>query len=106
MKSEKTIRHLEKLSKHLHYYNIMTPFPYYDTEYVKEVDETINKMKEDKNKDYDLESVIACKYCKSLHIVTDPIENDVCMRCGSVNELQEFSNIHEYNEFIANKNND
>jgi hypothetical protein len=106
MRSKKVIKHLEKLLDHLRYYNIMAPFPVYDTEYVEDVDKAIKKMKEDKTKDYDSEGVVACRHCKSLHIVTDDIDNNICMRCGSVNELQEFSDIYKYNEFISNKNND
>jgi len=63
-----------------------------------------NEMKagntmEEKEKDYDQEPVVACKYCKSLHIVSDELDNNICMRCGSVNELTDFENIDEYLKF-------
>jgi Mn-dependent DtxR family transcriptional regulator len=100
--NNKTIKFLKKLLKHLEYYNKMSPFPVYDTDYVKDVKNKINEMNESK-KDYDELPVVACKYCKSLHIVSDELENDICMRCGSVNELKEFKNIHEYEKFVKNK---
>ena len=97
-----TIKHLTKLFDHLTYYNKMAPFPVYDTDYVKDVENRIKEMKE-KKENYDELPVVACKYCKSLHIVTDDVENDICFRCGSVNELQNFENIHEYNKFVNGK---
>lgn len=45
---------------------------------------------------YDALPVAACKYCKSLNIVIDNLENDNCGRCGSVNEVLVFANIQEY----------
>ena len=102
----KTIKHLEKLSKHYHYYNNLAPFPIYDTEYVQDLDNKIKEMKDNKHKDYDDEPVFACRHCKSLHIINDDIDNSICMRCGSVNELKEFSNIYEYNKYITKKDND
>jgi len=102
MKRNITLKHLEKLLVHVNYYNSMAPFPVYDTEWVTDLENRIKIMKEDK-KDYDSEPVVACKYCKSLHIITDDVDNDVCFRCGSKNELQEFENIYEYNKFINGK---
>ena len=86
------------------YYNSMAPFPVYDTDYVKDVENKIKKIMSDKTKEYDEESVIACRHCNSLHIVSDEIDNDVCFKCGSVNQLKEFKNIYEYKDFIKNKN--
>lgn len=94
---------LKKLLEHLEYYNRMAPFPVYDTEYVDNVRLKIKKMEENNKTNYDDEPVVACKYCKSLHIETDELDNDVCMKCGSVNELQTFSNIYEYQKFINDK---
>ena len=74
----------------------MAPFPPYDTDYVKEVDLYIKMIENNKTKEYDEEPVVACKYCKSLHIKFDDLDNDICMRCGSVNDLQNFKNIKEY----------
>lgn len=76
----------------------MAPFNVFDSEYVKDVDNYI-KMIEDNKKDYDSEPVVACKYCKNLHIVTDEDVNNICMRCGSVNDIVEFENIYEYLKF-------
>lgn len=90
---------LKSLLEHLEYYNKLAPFPIYDTEYVECIKNKI-KIMEDNNKiNYDDEEVVACKYCKSLHIETDELDNDVCMKCGSVNELQTFKNIFEYKKF-------
>lgn len=98
--------HLQLLVEHMNYYNRMSPFPIYDTSYVKDVEYKIKEMKNDQLKDYDSEGVVACKYCKSLHIKTDEDDNDICMRCGSINELQEFSSIYKYNEYLTKKDND
>lgn len=78
------------------HYNSMSPFPIYDTEYVKDVRKKIKEMEENEDYNYDEDSVVACKYCKSLHIVSDIYSNDHCMRCGSINELQEYKNIFDY----------
>ena len=86
------------------YYNKMAPFPVYDTEYVEEVKNTIMKLENENKIDYNDEPVVACKYCKSLHIVIDEVDNNICMRCGSVNELKEFKNIHEYKNFVDGEN--
>jgi hypothetical protein len=47
---------------------------------------------------YDTLPVVACKYCKSLHIKTDDNENDICMSCGSINQIDIYDNIEQYNE--------
>ena len=103
MKSKK-LRQLRLLSNHLHYYNKLAPFPVYDTEYVKDVDNLIKIMENNRKIDYDDEPVVACKYCKSLHIETDEYKNDVCFKCGATNELQEFKNIDEYLKFKRENN--
>jgi hypothetical protein len=99
MKNRKIKKELELLLSHLLYYNYLAPFPVFDTEYVKDVKYKLNKVMKDKDKDYDQEPVVACRFCKSLHIVSDEIDNNICMRCGAVNELQEFTNINEYLKF-------
>ena len=86
------------------YYNIMSPFPVFCTEYVKDVENKLKEIMDNKKKEYDDEPVVACKYCKSLHIVIDEVDNNICMRCGSVNELKEFKNIHEYKNFVDGEN--
>lgn len=102
--NQKTIVYLKKLLEHLQYYNKLAPFPVYDTDYVNDVKNRIMELENEKETNYDNEPVVACKYCKSLHIVTDEVDNDICMRCGSVNELKEFKNIHEYKEFLNGEN--
>lgn len=99
-----TIKELKKLLEHLQYYNKLAPFPVYDTDYVNDVKNRIMELENETQTNYDSEPVVACKYCKSLHIVTDEVDNDICMRCGSVNELKEFKNIHEYKEFLNGEN--
>lgn len=103
MKTTK-LTHLKKLLEHAKYYNLMAPFPVYDTEWVENLRIRIKEMEDNKH-DYDQDPVWACKYCKKLHIITDDDGNDICFRCGAVNELTEFKDIYEYNAFIdANKN--
>jgi uncharacterized paraquat-inducible protein A len=85
------------------YYNSMAPFPVFDTSYVNDVENKLIEIMSDKTKEYDEESVVACRHCKSLHIVMDNVENNVCMRCGSINELKEFENIYEYKYWLKNK---
>ena len=97
MRSKFILEHLTKLWEHMSYYNSMAPFPVYDTEYVEAIRKEIKKMKESKF-DYDELPVAACKYCNSLHIEVDDVDNDICMRCGSVNEIEIYKNIKEYNE--------
>lgn len=100
MKNQITLRYLKILLDHLEYYNKMSPFPIYDTDYIKDVKNRIMELEDENKINYDNEPVVACKYCKSLHIVTDEVDNDICGRCGSVNELKEFKNIFEYKNFI------
>ena len=102
--NQKIIVYLKKLLEHLQYYNKLAPFPVYDTDYVNDVKNRIMELENETKTNYDNEPVVACKYCKSLHIVTDEVDNDICMRCGSVNELKEFKNIHEYKEFLNGEN--
>lgn len=98
------IQYLREHLDRLLYYNKIAPFPVYDTEYVEEVKNTIMKLENENKIDYNDEPVVACKYCKSLHIVIDEVDNNICMRCGSVNELKEFKNIHEYKNFVNGEN--
>lgn len=98
MKSQK-LKQLRLLSNHLHYYNGMAPFPPFDTEYVKDVDNLIKTMEENKEINYDEDPVWACRFCKKLRIEVDELGNDVCMHCGSVNETKEFKDIYEYLKF-------
>lgn len=104
MKSKIIIRYLKEYLKHMKYYNSMAPFPVFDTSYVNDIENKINEINMNKIKEYDEEPVVACRYCKSLHIVSDDIDNNICMRCGSVNELKEFNDIYQYKEWLKNKN--
>lgn len=97
--NQRILKHLKVLFNHLNYYNKMAPFPVYCTEYVKDVYNRIEFMKESKE-EYDELPVVACKMCKSLHIVTDDEENDHCFRCGSFNDLVTYKNIFEYEKSI------
>jgi len=85
------------------YYNSMAPFPVFDTSYVNDVENKLKEIMSDKTKEYDLEPVVACRHCKSLHIVSDDVDNNVCMRCGSVNELKTFDDIYKYKEYLKLK---
>jgi hypothetical protein len=49
-------------------------------------------------KEYDALAVTACKYCNSLHIITDELGNEHCMSCNATNEVVVYKNIHEYLE--------
>jgi len=93
MKRNLTLRQLTIQLEHIVYYNNLAPFPVFDTDYVQDIKTLINKMKEDNKTNYDDEPVVACKYCKSLHIRTDEDMNDICWHCGSTNDLKEFKNI-------------
>jgi uncharacterized paraquat-inducible protein A len=103
MKSKLIIEYLKKYLKHMKYYNSMAPFPVFDTSYVNDVENKLIEIMSDKTKEYDDEPVVACRHCKSLHIVSDDVDNNVCMRCGSVNELKEFENIYQYKNWLKNK---
>lgn len=102
--NKQILKHLRKLYKHVEYFNNFGPFPYYGSDYQEDIKTKIKEM-ENTKKDYDSEPVVACKYCKSLHIVTDEDVNNICMRCGSINEITEFENIYKYNNFINDKKN-
>ena len=103
MKNKK-LKQLKLLSKHIHYYNNMAPFPPFDTEYVKDVDNLIKTMEDNKKINYDDDPVWACRFCKNLKIEIDELNNNVCMHCGSVNETTEFKDIYEYLKFKNNYN--
>ncbi len=91
------LKHLQGELKHIERVNMLAPFPLYDTEYVELVKQEISNMNDD-NKDYDAEPVVACKHCKELYIKVDDDSNDICMRCGSINEIVEYKDIYEYKE--------
>ncbi|MGK3946940.1 hypothetical protein ABK046_52310, partial [Streptomyces caeruleatus] len=74
MRKDIKLKILKNELDHIQYYNQMAPFPVYDSEYVSEVEKTVKEMESTK-KNYDDEPVLACKYCKSLYIVADDVEN-------------------------------
>jgi hypothetical protein len=87
--------------KHVEYYNKMSPFPVFDTEWQSDIKNYINEIKMS-NKDYDQEPVFACKHCGTLVVPNqyevDDDGNEICQRCNSVNEVTEYKNIFEYNK--------
>lgn len=105
MKSVKTLKYLKKLLEHMKYYNSLSPFNLFDSEYVEYIDNKIMNIEKENKYNYDEDSVVACKYCNHLHIEMDGDNNDICTRCGSVNELQKFENIFEYLKFIHDQKN-
>ena len=93
---------LKELLEKALYYNNMAPFPVYDTDMVKNLMIKINDM-EKNHSEYDEEPVEACSHCDSLHIVMDDIGNNVCFKCGSVNDLTVYKTIYEYKEKTNNE---
>ena len=97
--SKEILKQLNKLYKHVEYYNKMAPFPPFCTEWQQNIRDKINEIKMDK-KDYDKEPVFACKHCGTLVVPNqyevDDDGNEICQRCNSVNEVETFSNIKEY----------
>lgn len=74
--------------------NKSSPFPIHDTEEIRGLELMIEHM--DKTLDYDDIPVVACKYCKSLHIINDDLDNDICAKCGSFNEIDVYDTIINY----------
>lgn len=84
---------LQELLEHMEYYNLMAPFPVFDTYYIELLKHKI-KME---HISYDDEPVVACSHCKSLFIITDEDDNDHCVKCrNSVNDVEVFLNIGKY----------
>lgn len=100
--SKEILKQLNKLYKHVEYVNKMNIFPYYDTEWVGDIKNYINKIKMNKDNDYDKEPVFACKHCGTLVVPNqyevDDDGNEICQRCNSINDVKEYSNIFEYNK--------
>lgn len=90
------LEYLKKELKHITLVNRSSPFNFFDSEYVEMVQqEIINIM--DRNKiDYDDEPVVSCKHCKSLFIKVDEDDNNLCMKCGSINEVIGHKDIFDY----------
>ena len=100
--SKEILKQLNKLYKHVEYWNKMGPFPRYDTEWQIDIKNYINKIKMNKDNDYDKEPVFACKHCGTLVVPNqyevDDDGNEICQRCNSINDVKEYSNIFEYNK--------
>lgn len=94
--NKKLVKIYKEQLEHFEYYNRMSPFPLYDTEFVLEVKKRIEFMESRKDINYDDMPVTACKYCKNLYLVDDDLENVICMRCGSVNDVKVFKDIDTY----------
>lgn len=93
--SQQTLRELKLLVDHMEYFNTMAPFPVFSTEYIQDIKDRMDEIIKSKE-NYDELPVVACKHCKSLYIEVDEEDNDICMKCNSINELIEYKNIHEY----------
>lgn len=93
---EKKIKYLKEQVAHLKYYNRLAPFPIYDTEDIIKLEKEIMSLEKENKVNYNDEPVVACMYCNSLNILIDDVDNSICGRCGSVNELKEYKNIFEY----------
>ena len=100
--SKEILKQLNKLYKHVEYWNKMGPFPRYDTEWQSDIKNYVNKIKMNKDNDYDKEPVFACKHCGTLVVPNqyevDDDGNEICQRCNSVNEVISYKNIFEYNK--------
>ena len=100
--SKEILKQLNKLYKHVEYYNKMAPFPPFCTEWQQDIKNKINEIMNDKIKDYDKEPVFACKHCGTLVVPNqyevDDDGNEICQRCNSINDVKEYSNIFEYNK--------
>jgi nitrate/TMAO reductase-like tetraheme cytochrome c subunit len=97
--SRNTIGVLKERLSHMEKIDNIAPFPIYGSDLKEDFKNEILKMENNKKINYDELPVAACKYCKSLHIKNDDAENDHCMSCGSINEIEVYENIHEYLKF-------
>jgi DNA-directed RNA polymerase subunit RPC12/RpoP len=104
-KNKGIVNYLKKLWEFMEYHNKMSPFPIYDSEYVQVIKEKLEKMSDDKI-DYNNIPTVACKYCNSLGLIQDEVENDICVRCGSINEINIFPTYYDYELYVVNKKND
>jgi hypothetical protein len=97
------IKLYEKLLKIVETTNKRSPFPLFDTEYVALIKINIKIMKKNDNP-YDKLPVVSCKHCKDLNIQCDEDENNICMRCGSVNEIIIHKDINDYLKYKDESN--
>jgi len=92
----KKLKLLKEALDHMEYYNNMAPFPIYDTGVVEELKDYIKIMEKAPKEEYDNIPVASCRHCLSAFIIVDENNNDICGRCGSVNEIEIYKNIHDY----------
>ena len=85
--SREILKQLNKLYKHVEYYNKMAPFPPFCTEWQQNIRDKINEIKMEK-KDYDKEPVIYCATCLSLSIIDLKEQGEFCDKCGSTHVEQ------------------
>jgi phage FluMu protein Com len=97
----KKIKYLKDLLSFLEYHNRMAPFPMYDTEYVSTIRKQLEKMDEKIN--YDSLPTVACRHCNSLGLFVDDVDNDICMRCGSINEITIFPDYYSYDLYVTSQ---
>ena len=90
---------LKETLAHMEYYNFMAPFPVFDTGNVADLRDYIKIMEREPNK-YDELPTACCKHCLDLGIMVDEFDNNVCVRCGSINEVILFENYAAYDEFL------
>jgi|TARA_R110000822_G_scaffold152112_8_gene291362 tRNA(Ile)-lysidine synthase TilS/MesJ len=98
----KKIKYLKELLSYLEYHNRMAPFPMYDTEYVATIREQLEQM-EKEGVNYDELPTAACRHCDSLGLKVDELDNDICIRCGSINEINIFPDYYSYELYIIKK---
>lgn len=96
MKNTQILSQLKVQLKFMEDANLFAPFPVYDTGDILILRNKMAQLEAEEKCNYDELPVVACKNCKSLHIVVDEVDNSICMRCNSINELVEFPNIFEY----------
>lgn len=101
MAEKMKLKELKETLAHMEYYNNMAPFPVYSTELVNDLKDFIKMCEKGKKEIYDDLPVASCKHCLSLFVIVDEQGNDICGRCGSVNEIEIYNNVQEY---LDNKN--
>lgn len=103
--SETYEKFLRKLINDYETANRFSPFPFYDTELIQELKNTLKRVMADKTNDYDSLPVACCKHCKELKLQIDDEENDVCLRCGAQgNDIAEiYEDIFTYSNATGKK---
>jgi len=95
----KKLTQLKETLAHMEYYNFLAPFPVFDTENVSNLKDYI-KIMERSSTEYDNLPTACCRHCLDLGMMVDEFDNDICVRCGSVNELLVFDTYAEYDEYL------